>query len=211
MNEEEKLWDLVREELYGKSNGGKNKKEILINKGQEIEIGKNGNIDKIVEDEEEKTPPKIIEEEENVQLFSEDFKTIHLLNEGLLAGLIYMFVIMIALSLLTIPGSISAAFGGYFGGKKAGNPARALTAAMLPFLLIAGISFIASIGALPPGSSPVDVADEIGNLINYSNDKGNLGPISKMPNSNSSVFLSLVTFSFIGGLIHAESKINRKK
>ena len=29
MNEEEKLWDLVREELYGKSNGDKNKKEIL--------------------------------------------------------------------------------------------------------------------------------------------------------------------------------------
>ena len=210
MNEEEKLWDLVREELYGKSNGGKNKKENLINKGQQIEIGKKENIDKIV-GEEENTPLKIIEEDKNAHLFREDFKTIHLLNEGLLASLIYIFVIMIALSLLTIPGSISAAFGGYFGGKKAGNPARALTAAMLPFLLIAGISFIASIGALPPGSSPVDVADEIGNLINYSNDKGNLGPISKMPDSNSSVFLSLVTFSFIGGLIHAESKNNRKK
>ena len=58
MNEEEKLWDLVREELYGKSNGDKNKKEILINKGQEIEIGKNGNIDKIVKDEEEKRPKR---------------------------------------------------------------------------------------------------------------------------------------------------------
>ena len=49
---------------------------------------------------------------------------------------------MIILGILMIPGSITAAIGGYFGGRKSGDPARALTAAMLPFLVIASVSMM---------------------------------------------------------------------
>ncbi len=82
---------------------------------------------------------------------------------------------------------------------------------MLPFLIIAGLYFLASSGALPPGSGPNDVAEEIGNLVGYNPDKDKLGPISKIPDNNSSVFLSLVTFAFIGGLVQTEKKMSSKK
>ena len=117
---------------------------------------------------------------------------------------------MIVLGILSIPGSITAAVGGFFGGKKAGDPARALTAAMLPFLIIAGLYFLASAGALPPGSGPNDVAKEIGDLMGHNPNEDKLGPISKMPDSNSSVFISVVAFAFIGGLGQTE-KYNKHK
>ena len=113
---------------------------------------------------------------------------------------------MIVLGILMIPGSITAAIGGYFGGRKSGDPARALTAAMLPFLIIASISVMASIGALPPGSGPNDLSETISDYLGYNPDGNLLGPISKMPDSNSSVFLSLVTFGFIGGLVEIDKK-----
>ena len=103
--------------------------------------------------------------------------------------------------------SITAAIGGYFGGRKSGDPARALTAAMLPFLIIASISVMGSIGALPPGSGPNDLSDSISDFLGYNPGDEVLGPLSKMPDSNSSVFLSLVAFGFIGGLV----EIDRKK
>jgi hypothetical protein len=112
---------------------------------------------------------------------------------------------MIVLGILTIPGSITAAIGGFFGGKKAGDPARALTAAMLPFLIIAAFYFLVSFGALPPGSGPNDVASEISEILNQNPDENLIGPISKMPDSNSSVFVSVVTFAFIGGLVNIEN------
>ena len=105
-----------------------------------------------------------------------------------------------------IPGSITAAIGGYFGGRKSGDPARALTAAMLPFLIIASISVMGSIGALPPGSGPNDLSDSLTDFLGYSPDNDALGPLSKMPDSNSSVFLSLVAFGFIGGLVEIDQK-----
>ena len=104
-----------------------------------------------------------------------------------------------------------AHIGGFFGGKKAGDPARALTAAMLPFLIIAGLYFLATTGALPPGSGPNDVAEEVGNLIGHNPDEGSLGPISEMPDSNSSVFISVVTFAFIGGLVQTEKNGTAEK
>jgi len=100
--------------------------------------------------------------------------------------------------------------GVFFGGKKAGDPGRALTAAMLPFLVIAAIYFLASSGALPPGSGPNDVAAEIGELINHSPGDDSLGPISKMPDSTSSVFISVVTFAFIGGLANIDNRKENK-
>ena len=105
-----------------------------------------------------------------------------------------------------VPGSITAAIGGYFGGRKSGDPARALTAAMLPFLIIASVSIMGSIGALPPGSGPNDLSENLNELIGYKPDNNLLGPISKMPDNNSSVFLSLVTFAFIGGLVEVGRK-----
>ena len=131
---------------------------------------------------------------------------LNLLNQGVFAGFIYILSIMIVLGILMIPGSITAAIGGYFGGRKSGDPARALTAAMLPFLVIASVSMMGSLGALPPGSGPNDLSESIGEKIGYNPDDKLLGPISKMPDSNSSVFLSLVAFGFIGGLVELERK-----
>ena len=128
------------------------------------------------------------------------------LSQGIFAGFVYILTIMIVLGILMIPGSITAAIGGYFGGRKSGDPARALTAAMLPFLVIASISIMASIGALPPGSGPNDLSETISDYLGYSPDGNLLGPISKMPDSNSSVFLSLVAFGFIGGLVEVDKK-----
>ena len=197
MNDEEELWELVRGNLY-------EKEEIEVEKKVEEEI---------LKERSEKQNDNAIE----IQTLTKDddsendFALIQLLNEGIFAGFIYIFVIMITLGILTIPGSLTAAVGGFFGGKKAGDPARALTAAMLPFLIIAGLYFLASTGALPPGSGPNDVAEEIGNLVGYNPDKDKLGPISKIPDNNSSVFLSLVTFAFIGGLVQTEKKMSSKK
>ena len=192
MNKDNELWELVRKRVYNE--------EAEENLGNIEEATENN-----VEEQKEINP---IINEEPVKSFIPDLAPISLFKEGIFAGFIYIFVIMIVLGILTIPGSITAAVGGFFGGRKAGYPARALTAAMLPFLIIAGLYFLASTGALPPGSGPNDVAEEVGDLLGHNPSEDNLGPISKMPDSNSSVFISVVTFAFIGGLVQTE-KDNR--
>jgi hypothetical protein len=195
LSEERDLWKLVRQEISDSST-----ENIL----QEVVI-EDGNNDKTIEKETKKDIRKKDNKEVEKTEFKNDFTAIELLNEGVFAGFLYIFVIMIILGILTIPGSITAAIGGFFGGKKAGDPARALTAAMLPFLIIAALYFLVSFGALPPGSGPNDVATEISDMLNHSPEKNLLGPISKMPDSNSSVFVSVVTFAFIGGLVNIEN------
>ena len=199
MSEEKDLWELVRQEIYDS-----NTENIL-----QEEIIEEENIDENIKVETKKDIRKEDIEEVKKTELENDFAAIQMLNEGVFAGFLYIFVIMIVLGVLTIPGSITAAIGGFFGGKKAGDPARALTAAMLPFLIIAALYFLASFGALPPGSGPNDVATEISEMLNHSPDKNLLGPISKMPDSNSSVFVSVVTFAFIGGLVNIEN--NKRK
>ena len=189
MDEDNELWELVRKRVYNE--------EPEENPGNIEENIENNNVE-----EQEEIDQTI--NEESAESFISDLASINLFKEGIFAGFIYIFVIMIVLGILTIPGSITAAVGGFFGGRKAGDPARALTAAMLPFLIIAGLYFLASNGALPPGSGPNDVAEGIGDLLDHEPSEDNLGPISKMPDSNSSVFISVVTFAFIGGLIQTE-------
>ena len=192
MDEDNELWELVRKRVY--------------NEDPEENLR---NIEDTIENNDVEEPEEINQiHEEPAESFIPNLASISLFKEGIFAGFIYIFVIMIVLGILTIPGSITAAVGGFFGGRKAGDPARALTAAMLPFLIIAGLYFLASTGALPPGSGPNDVAEEIGDLIGHNPGEDNLGPISKMPDSNSSVFISVVTFAFIGGLVQTE-KDNR--
>ena len=192
MDEDNELWELVRKRVY--------------NEDPEENLG---NIEETIENNDVEEQEEINQiHEEPAETFIPNLASISLFKEGIFAGFIYIFVIMIVLGILTIPGSITAAVGGFFGGRKAGDPARALTAAMLPFLIIAGLYFLASTGALPPGSGPNDVAEEIGDLIGHNPSEDNLGPISKMPDSNSSVFISVVTFAFIGGLVQTE-KDNR--
>ena len=196
MDEDNELWELVRKRVYNKE-----PEEDIVEIGETKE---NNVVEESVQEE-------IINQtiiDENAESFIPDLAPISLFKEGIFAGFIYIFVIMIVLGILTIPGSITAAVGGFFGGKKAGDPARALTAAMLPFLIIAGLYFLASTGALPPGSGPNDVAEEVRNLIGHNPNEENFGAISKMPDSNSSVFISVVTFAFIGGLVQTE-KDNR--
>ncbi len=196
MSEENDLWELVRQKI----SDSEPKNEIEIPKVMAEENVIEEENDEVPEVEINKEPKKQIEK----TILADDFATINLLNEGVFAGFLYIFGIMIILGILSIPGSITAAIGGFFGGKKAGDPARALTAAMLPFIIIATISFLASSGALPPGSGPNDVAAEIGEIMNHDPDKDSLGPISKMPDSTSSVFISVVTFAFIGGLYNID-------
>ncbi|MCH2420919.1 MAG: hypothetical protein MK215_03115 [Candidatus Poseidoniia archaeon] len=192
MDEDNELWELVRKRVF--------------NEDPEENLG---NIEETIENNDVEEQEEINQiHEEPAETFIPNLASISLFKEGIFAGFIYIFVIMIVLGILTIPGSITAAVGGFFGGRKAGDPARALTAAMLPFLIIAGLYFLASTGALPPGSGPNDVAEEIGDLIGHNPGEDNLGPISKMPDSNSSVFISVVTFAFIGGLVQTE-KNNR--
>ena len=195
MDEDNELWELVRKRVYNEE-PEKNFRNIE-------ETTKINDVE-----EPEETNQTI--HKEPTESFIPELASISLFKEGIFAGFIYIFVIMIILGILTIPGSITAAVGGFFGGRKAGDPARALTAAMLPFLIIAGLYFLASTGALPPGSGPNDVAEEVGDLLGHNPSEDNLGPISKMPDSNSSVFISVVTFAFIGGLLQTEKRHSGK-
>jgi len=198
VEEKKDLWELVRKKLeknsIPESLEFEENEPIQLTKTEKIKDGNTGN--------ENLSMPNNIEFKETII----EHKKNGFLNQGIFAGFIYILTIMIVLGILMIPGSITAAIGGYFGGRKSGDPARALTAAMLPFLIIASISVMASIGALPPGSGPNDLSETIGDYLGYNPDGNLLGPISKMPDSNSSVFLSLVAFGFIGGLVEIDKK-----
>ena len=198
MEEKKDLWELVRQKLEKNSEP---ETKILPNEENKKTNAIEKHTDKINNLEEVSATKNIKKEKIN-----SDNERNPILEQGIFAGLIYILTIMIVLGILMIPGSITAAIGGYFGGRKSGDPARALTAAMLPFLIIASISLMGSIGALPPGSGPNDLSDNINDFLGYNPNDNLLGPISKMPDSNSSVFLSLVTFGFIGGLIEVERK-----
>ena len=200
MDTEKDIWELVRQKIDIEPDSSK--------KDYVEEIKETDNFEEIKDNEIE-----ILENEKKLMpdTLKKDFNTIKLFEDGIFAGFIYIFSIMIILGVLTIPGSITAAIGGFFGGRKAGDPARALTAAMLPFLVIATVYLLASSGALPPGSGPNDIADKIGGILGHNPEKSALGPISKMPDSNSSVFISVVTFAFIGGLMNVEKKAKKNK
>ena len=199
MDTEKDIWELVRRKIDINSNSSEIEpvKEVIKEDNSEVFEEEDLELNKNVE----KQLPDILKT---------DFSSLNLFNDGIFAGFIYIFTIMVVLGVLTIPGSITAAIGGFFGGRKAGDPARALTAAMLPFLVIATAYLLASSGALPPGSGPNDIADKIGEMLGHNPDKSALGPISRMPDSNSSVFISVVTFAFIGGLVNIENKSKRK-
>ena len=199
MDNEKDIWELVRRKIDIDSDSSEIEPVENVNKKDNYEI---------FEEEDFKLNKKVEKQVPNI--LKSDFNSLNLLNDGIFAGFIYIFTIMVVLGILTIPGSITAAIGGFFGGKKAGDPARALTAAMLPFLVIATAYLLASSGALPPGSGPNDIADKIGEMLGHNPEKSALGPISRMPDSNSSVFISVVTFAFIGGLVNIENKSKRK-
>ena len=199
MKTEKDIWELVRQKIDMDSDSSKEDSVEEINKKDNLETIEDYQFE--INRTDEKQVPSISKT---------DFNTTNLFSDGIFAGFVYIFIIMIVLGILNIPGSITAAVGGFFGGRKAGDPARALTAAMLPFLVIATAYLLASSGALPPGSGPNDIADKIGEMLGHNPDKSALGPISKMPDSNSSVFISVVTFAFIGGLVNIESKSKKK-
>ena len=199
MEQKKDLWELVRQKLE------KNSEPVIESpNNEEPENLIKKEIDTVRKVKKGRSSLTLGVEKEKSNLNNDK---IIFLNQGIFAGFIYILTIMVVLGILMIPGSITAAIGGYFGGRKSGDPARALTAAMLPFLIIASISVMGSIGALPPGSGPNDLSDSISDFLGYNPGDEVLGPLSKMPDSNSSVFLSLVAFGFIGGLV----EIDRKK
>ena len=197
MKERKDLWELVRKKIEKKNMPEPSEQPKI--KSSHVNEKKNTNEKK---DKGDITPLKIDEHE----IKNSESKEFKLLNQGIFAGFVYIIGIMVVLGILMVPGSITAAIGGYFGGRKSGDPARALTAAMLPFLVIASISALGSIGALPPGSGPNELSETISEVLGYNSDKNALGPISKMPDNNSSVFISLVVFGFIGGLVEVDRK-----
>ena len=198
MEEKQDLWELVRQKLE-KNN---EPETTSVPDEESVKLAE----EEIIRKENKESRPQNQINKLNSSNKSLLIGKLNLLNQGVFAGFIYILSIMIVLGILMIPGSITAAIGGYFGGKKSGDPARALTAAMLPFLVIASVSMMGNVGALPPGSGPNDLSESIAEKIGYSPDDNILGPISKMPDSNSSVFLSLVAFGFIGGLVELERK-----
>ena len=197
MKEREDLWELVRKKIEKKNMPEPSEQPKI--KSSHVNEKKNTNEKK---DRGDITPLKL--DEHGIK--NNESKEFKLLNQGIFAGFVYIIGIMVVLGILMVPGSITAAIGGYFGGRKSGDPARALTAAMLPFLVIASISALGSIGALPPGSGPNELSETISEVLGYNSDKNALGPISKMPDNNSSVFISLVVFGFIGGLVEVDRK-----
>ena len=130
-------------------------------------------------------------------------RPLELLQSGVPAGFGCILGTMVLFGLLGLPGSLAASVGGYFGGRLAGDPARALTAAMLPFLLIAAIAGLASAGGLPPGAGPQDLGAALGEWLDYSPGGRALGPLSQLPDSGSAVFITVVVFAFVGGLSEA--------
>ena len=197
VEEKQDLWELVRQKL---EKGGESETTRAPKEKPAKLIEENVIRRKEVASYDE-SPIELVKNKIKLPKYEKKF-----LNQGIFAGFIYILAIMIVLGILMVPGSITAAIGGYFGGRKSGDPARALTAAMLPFIIIASVSIMGSIGALPPGSGPNDLSENISELIGYKPDNNLLGPISKMPDNNSSVFLSLVAFGFIGGLVEVERK-----
>ena len=197
VEEKKDLWELVRLKLEKNSES----ETTRAPKKKSVKLIEENVIRKKEVASYIKSPLELVKNKIKLPSYEKKF-----LNQGIFAGFIYILTIMVVLGILMVPGSVTAAIGGYFGGRKSGDPARALTAAMLPFLIIASVSFMGSIGALPPGSGPNDLSENVSELIGYKPDNNLLGPISKMPDNNSSVFLSLVAFGFIGGLVEVERK-----
>ena len=109
MSEEKDLWEIVRQKISD----------------SETEVKTQGvTIEEKIVEEEKKPEIEIKKEPVEKNTFSDDFATINLLKDGVFAGFLYIFGIMIILGILSIPGSITAAIGGFFGGKKAGDPGR---------------------------------------------------------------------------------------
>ena len=197
VEEKKDLWELVRLKLEKNSES----ETTRAPKKESVKLIEENVIRKKEVASYIKSPLELVKNKIKLPSYEKKF-----LNQGIFAGFIYILTIMVVLGILMVPGSVTAAIGGYFGGRKSGDPARALTAAMLPFLVIASVSIMSSVGALPPGSGPNDLSENVSELIGYKPDNNLLGPISKMPDNNSSVFLSLVTFGFIGGLVEVERK-----
>jgi|TARA_Y100000310_G_scaffold225968_1_gene228041 hypothetical protein len=128
---------------------------------------------------------------------------LELLRSGVPAGFGCILGTTVLFGLLGLPGSLAAAVGGYFGGRLAGDPARALTAAMLPFLLVAAVAGLASAGGLPPGAGPQDLGAALGEWLDYTPGGGALGVLAQLPDSGSAVFITVVVFAFVGGLSEA--------
>ena len=103
MDEDNELWELVRKRVY--------------NEEPEEDLG---NIEETIENndvEEQEVINQTIHEEPS-ESFLPDLASTSLFKEGIFAGFIYIFVIMIVLGILTIPGSITAAVGGFSGAGK---------------------------------------------------------------------------------------------
>ena len=92
MDEEIDLWELVRQKI-----GVESEEEINEDvKNPENQIEKNTLIEAL---EVEKKPGKRKLEEDIIEQKEKDFTVLELLNEGIMAGFIYMSIIMIFLGI----------------------------------------------------------------------------------------------------------------
>ena len=110
MEEKKDLWELVRKKL--EKNSIPESLEFVENESvQTTEKEK-------IKDESTDNENLSITNEINFEETITEPKKVEFLNQGIFAGFIYILTIMIVLGILMIPGSITAAIGGYFGGKK---------------------------------------------------------------------------------------------
>jgi len=129
-----------------------------------------------------------------------------LLREGIFAGFVFIVVIMLVLGLLGVPVALTAAVAGYFGGRRAGDPVRAAIAALLPFLLLVALFSMVQQGWLPgvfedDVLTPQDLTEELQMALGHdSNTSGVWGPLTELPDSDSTVFVMVALFAVLGGL-----------
>ena len=110
MEEKQDLWELVRQKLEKNSEP----ETIGVPNDKPVKLAEEEVIRKDKKDPKQQT--QINKVGSNYEI--PKIEKINLLNQGVFAGFIYILSIMIILGILMIPGSITAAIGGYFGGTR---------------------------------------------------------------------------------------------
>ena len=108
VKEKQDLWELVRKKLE------KNNQTETVSMPNKEPVKSSQQETTREEKKESKLQTQINKLDSNKKI--PVIEKFNLLNQGVFAGFVYILSIMIILGILMIPGSITAAIGGYFGG-----------------------------------------------------------------------------------------------
>ncbi|MAO99754.1 MAG: hypothetical protein CL982_02845, partial [Euryarchaeota archaeon] len=107
MKEKQDLWELVRKKLEKNDET----ETVSVPNEEPVKSSQKEVIREKKKDSKLQTQVNKLDYDKNIPVIEK----INLLNQGVFAGFIYILSIMIILGILMIPGSITAAIGGYFG------------------------------------------------------------------------------------------------